>query len=357
MKRILIIALSGIGDALMFTPALKLLRESLPDAKIDALTMFKGAKEMYERNPHLDNVIYFDFINSGIYASLKFVLSLRLKYDAAINVYPSNRKEYNVISFLTGARNRVAAKYLRKDFQNLGFLNNLRTVEDDSRHNVLTNVMLVESLLNKKFNEKPDLDFPVTTEDENYAAKFLDDINIKGNDIVIGFHPGSATLKNHIHRRWEPEKFAELGKRLINEFGASVFIFGGPEEDELKLSIKKMIGLPLAYEIKTKTLPQSLGLIKRCNVFVTNDSGMMHVASALKRNVVALIGPTNVNYIHPWNTNYKTVSLNLECSPCFFYSPRPLTCTRTDVKYKCIKELGVDAAYRAVVEFIKSQSV
>ena len=355
MNKFLILALSGIGDALMFTPALKLLKEALPEAKIDALTMFKGAKEMYERNSNLDDVIYFDFLNKSTIESLKFVLSLRHKYDATINIYPSNRKEYNTINFLIGAGKRAGIKYLRKDFENLGFLNNVRIVEDDSRHNVLTNIMLVEGLLNKKFDYLPGLDFPLNNEDINFAVNFLENVNIKEDDFVIGFHPGSATLKNHINRRWEPEKFAELGKRLINEMGASIFIFGGPEEDELKSSIKKMIGLPSVYEIKTASLPQSLGLIKRCNVFVSNDSSMMHIASALERNVVALIGPTNVNYIHPWKTNYKIVSLNLGCSPCFFYSPRPLICTRTDVKYKCIKELDVNSAYRAVIELMKAK--
>jgi len=356
IKKILIFALSGIGDALMFTPALKLLRKAQPDARIDAVTMFKGAKELLERNSDLDKVFYFDFLSSPKLSSLKFILSLRDKYDASINVYPSNRKEYNLINFFAGAQKRVGVKYLRRDAQNLGFLNNVRILENDLRHNVKTNIMLVEKLLQKNITEEPDLCFPLTGDDENYASNYLEKINIKQNDIVIGFHPGSSTLKNHIHRRWEPGKFASLGNRLIKNYGASILIFGGPEEDELKSSIKNMIGLPQAYEIRTKSLAQSLGLIKRCNTFVTNDSGMMHIAAALKRNVVALIGPTNSNYIHPWKTNYKIVSLNLECSPCFFYSPRPLICSRTDVKFKCLKELEVDSAYKAIAEFLKTSA-
>ena len=88
--KILILALSGIGDALMFTPALKLMRQSFPDAQIDALVMFKAVKDMYERNPDFNNVYYFDFLNQGALKSLLFVLKLRKKYDASLNVYPSN---------------------------------------------------------------------------------------------------------------------------------------------------------------------------------------------------------------------------------------------------------------------------
>jgi heptosyltransferase-2 len=94
--------------------------------------------------------------------------------------------------------------------------------------------------------------------------------------------------------------------------------------------------------------------MKRCDVFVSNDSSLMHVASALKLNVAAIIGPTNTNYIHPWKTGHRIITLNLDCSPCFFYSPRPLICSREDVKFKCIKELTVDMVYNAVGElFIK----
>ena len=104
--KILIISLSGIGDALMFTPALKLLRQELPDDTVDALVMFKGAADLYKNNPNLNNLYQFDFIKEGAVKSLKYLIGLRDKYDATINVYPSNRIEYNVISFLLGVNKR-----------------------------------------------------------------------------------------------------------------------------------------------------------------------------------------------------------------------------------------------------------
>jgi len=350
---ILILALSGIGDALMFTPALRLLRRALPGAQIDALVMFKGVKDMYERNEDINNVFYSDFIKQGILPSLNYVLKLRNKYDYSINVYPSNRKEYNIINYLIGADKRAGVNYLRMNTRELGFLNNVSVMEDDAVHNVRTNIKLVEKLFNKNFTEEPDLNFSITNEDEEFAASYLQKLNIEQSDIIIGFHPGSATMKNHINRRWEPEKFVQLGKKLISEHKAKILVFGGSEEEELKKGIVKSIDSANGISTEAENLPQSAAVIKRCNVFVTNDSSLMHVASAMKRKVVAVIGPTNTAYIHPWNTEYKTVSLNLECSPCFFYSPRPLICHRTDVKYKCIKELQVDMVYNAVESFLE----
>ncbi len=351
--KILILALSGIGDALLFTPALKLMRRELPESEIDALVMYHGAKDIYENNPNINRVIYFDFLKEGSISSLKFILSLRKKYEATISVYPSNRKEYNIINFLIGADTKTGVKYLLGDNQNFGFLNNIRIEESDSTHNVQTNIKLVEKLLDKKFNEEPALEFFLNDADKSFAEGYLKKLNISENNLVIGFHPGCATLKNHIKRRWEPEKFSELAKLLIKNENAKILIFGGPEELELKEKIFAQIKSPNCFVVETKSLSTSAAVLKRCNVFVTNDSSLMHVASALKLDVVAIIGPTNKNFIHPWKTEYKIVTLDLECSPCFFYSPKPLKCYRDDVLFKCIKELNVDMVYAAVKEMLK----
>ena len=350
--KILVCALSGIGDALMFTPSIGLIKKSLPDAEIDALVMFKGVKDIYERNSNLHKVIFFDFMKEGGINSLRFLATIRKKYDISINVYPSNRAEYNIINYLLGAPKRAGAKYLRRDCRNLGMLNNVRVMENDSVHNVVTNIRLIEKLLNKKFNEEPGLDFQLNVSDIDFANKYIDKLNIKENKLIIGFHPGSATLKNHINRRWEPEKFAALGRKLINEKGARILIFGGPEENELKKGIVNLIDSLGCVFVETENLAQSAAIMKRCNVFVSNDSSLMHVASAMKIKVAAIIGPTNQNYIHPWKTEHRIISLNLECAPCFYYSPRPLICTRTDVKYKCIKELGVEVVYKSVEDLL-----
>ncbi len=350
--KILVIALSGIGDALMFTPSLKLLKKNLPGAEIDALVMYHGAKEIYDSNPNLSQVIYFNFVEEGAIKSIKFLLQLRKKYDATINVYPSNRKEYNIISFVIGARKRAGVVYLRKDESNFGFLNNVRVLENDNVHNVQTNIKLSEALIGQKFSEELPLDFPISEQEDKSSENYLNETGIGENELVVGFHPGCATLKNHIKRRWEPEKFAELGRKLIDNHSARILIFGGPEEKDLKEKIFSLIGSDKAVVVNAGSLTQSTAIMKRCNAFVTNDSSQMHIAAALGLKVVAIIGPTNQKYIYPWKTEYDIISLNLDCSPCFFYSPKPLICTRTDVKFKCIKELTVDMVYTSVLNYI-----
>lgn len=351
-KKYLILALSGIGDALMFTPAIKALRELEPQSQIDSIVMFKGALDIYNRLPELNNVYFHDFINSSKINSLKFILSFRKKYDASINVYPANRKEYNLINLLTGSSIRVGVRYNRDDFKNLGWLNNSVIFENDSLHNVEENILQIEKLTDKKVSEISPLLFPLNKADFEFSENYLIENEISKNDLIIGFHAGCSTLKNHINRRWEPAKFAELGKKLIVEKNAKILIFGGPDENELKNNIYNQINSENCIVVNAKKLSQSAAIMKRTNVFVTNDSSLMHVSSALGLNVVAIIGPTNTNYIKPWQTNHKIVSLNLDCSPCFFYSPKPLICERKDVKYKCVKELNVDLVCENVLQFI-----
>ena len=350
--RILIIALSGIGDALLFTPAASLIRKNLPNAKVDALVMFKGAKEIYEHSRLFDEIFYHDFLHEPLARSIRVILNLRRKYDASINVYPANRKEYNVIQFLIGAKKRGAIKYLRRNFLELGFLNNARIAENDLLHNVQENIHLSENLFNFSPGEEPDLILPLTERDHSFAKNFLNGAGIKETDALIGFHAGSATFKNQIKRRWEPQKFAELARLLVDKENAHVLIFGGPEEADLKTEILQAVGSPNVLIPAGDTIAKSAALINRCDAFVTNDSGMMHLASAMKTPTVAIIGPTNTNYIHPWHTEYEIASLFLECSPCFIYSPRPLKCFRKDVKFKCIRELTVEMVYQKVLHLL-----
>ena len=351
-KKILIIALSGIGDALLFTPAASLVRRKFPDAEMDALVMFKSAAEIYERTGLFDKIFLYDFLNSSIAKSLRFVLELRGNYDASLNVYPSNRKEYNIIQFLTGAKRRAGVMYLRRDLQQLGFLNNVRIEENDLLHNVEENIRLSEKLLGFSAEDEPDLVLTLDENDRSSAKDYLEEANIKEDDVVIGMHAGSATFKNQIKRRWEPQKFAELARLIVEKRNSHILIFGGPEETDLKNEIARASGSPRVLIPRSKGIIETAAIMSRCNAFVTNDSGMMHLAAALKIPTVAIIGPTNINYISPWHTKYEIASLFLDCSPCFIYSPRPLSCSRIDVKFKCIKELEVEAVYEKVAHLL-----
>lgn len=350
--RILVIALSGIGDALMFTPTITELRKKYPRSKIDALVMFKGVQQMFERNPEVDNIYFFDFLNASPLKILKYVLSLRNQYDVSFSVYPSNRWEYNLISYLINSPKRVAIDYLRYKGRNAAFLNNYLVEENDTLHNVEENIKLFEQITGETVREIDKLKFYFLQDDLDFAELFLEENNLSGQDLLVGMHAGCSTLKNHIKRRWEPEKFSRLSEKLSEKLDAKILLFGGSDEEELKEEIIKKSSVKI-INVQTKDIVQSAAVMKKCGIFVSNDSGLMHIAAALNLKVVSIIGPTNTNYIHPWKTEYRIASINLDCSPCFHYSPKPLVCSRDDVKFKCIKELDVDLVYSKVKDLLK----
>lgn len=349
--KIIIWALSGIGDALMFTPALKLLKKTHPNAVVDVVVMYKGSYDLFINNPNVNTVIHFDFLKQGVLKSLAFMFSVMNKYDVSINVYPSNRKEYNIINFLTFAKKRAGVKYLRKDFVNLGFLNNYRILEDDEKHNVVENIDLINKVLGIEVDYNTPMEFYTDNTSKEFAKEFFSKIN--QDKIIIGIHSGCSTLKNHENRRWETSKFADLIKQLISRFDAQVLLFGGPDENKLRYDIKNLVNHDNCINVHTSNLGTTYELIKGCDYFITNDSSLMHVASAAKVFVFPIIGPTNLNYIHPWQTEYIPITLNLECSPCFYYSPKPLTCSRLDKQYKCIRDLSVNFAYDIIEKNIE----
>ncbi len=351
--KILISALSGIGDALMFSPALKLLRQNFPEAQVDILSMFKGVEELYSENSDIDSVIHWDFLKSNPISSLLFLFKLRrIKYDITINVYPSNRWPYNLISFLIGAKQRLGHDYNHLNFQSLNFLNNYRIREDDLMHNVEENVRLLELINVKLKGEIPPLQITLKEDDKESAKEWLRMNGIAAEKKIVGFHAGSALMKNHAKRRWAPEKFAELGKTLIEKHNAAILLFGGPDEYELNERVNQMMEQK-AVVVKVPTMMRTVALMNECSIFVVNDSGLMHIAASLGLPIVTIFAYTNPHYVYPWKTKYKLIRKDLECSPCFYYSPRPASCKWKEDKFRCITQIGVVEVLSSVEKLLE----
>lgn len=348
--QILVITLAGIGNTLLSTPALRLLRETFPEAHIAALVMFRGAREILETNPCVDEVVYWDFLNRNLIESLRSVLRLRKRgYDISLNAYPANRIEYNFISFLIGAKKRLGHRYDHQDILNFNFLNNRTIHENNDRHDIEENIALTQ-LLGCKEYEGQVAEIWLTEADKKSTEEWLSERSLESGPL-IGFHPGTARFKNQERRRWAKEKFAQLGDILSKRYKARTLIFGGPDEIQLAQEILGLMKCK-GYLVKGTTLRQSAALIERCDLFVSNDSGLMHIAAALKVPVVAIFGPTNPVWVRPYSTKYVIVRRGLSCSPCFFYSPQPLSCRRGD--FACIDQINVEDVLNGVTRLMKS---
>jgi heptosyltransferase-2 len=344
-----IFCLPGIGDAILFTPALAMLRRGLPDAHITAVTMFKGTADILETNPDLDEVRQFDFFNAGKLPGLRYVLDLRREhYDLSFMPFPSNRLEYNLVNRLVGRRWSAAHRYQHQSWQNLWFVNNTTVNEVGTLHNVEENLRLVRTALKRigapVVEAKPELKLTLTADDERYATEYLAGME---QATLFGFHTYSSIFKNMTKKCWDKDNFVALIRRLGEaDPKARFLIFSGPADEENNQYIMKHVDGRVKL-VRESNLRRALAILRHCRLFICNDAALMHLAAALKVPIVALFGPTNWKRLHPWSDNHAIVHRDLPCMPCFYYSSRPLRCL-AGINYACMREISVDEVFAAV---------
>jgi lipopolysaccharide heptosyltransferase II len=341
MEKILITPLIGIGDTLMTTPALRLLKTHFPDWHITCLTISQSNWEILKGNPFINELHYYPlktvgFLNGSVHIIKKYFG----RYSTSLTFYPSNRASYNLFALMSGASRRIGHTYLHDNTMQLNWLKNKTVPEDPSKHCVYQNVRLLSFFgVPLKESDIPAMDIFLTQEEKNIGQEFRNKISSK---TVIGVHAGTSTFKNQDKRRWPKEYFVEL----MNRFPDFHFIlFGTKEERTVNQFIYSKISNPKNLTIiDDRPLRETVAIIGNCNGFVSNDSGLMHIAAAMKIPTVALLGPTNPRFIHPWGTTYDLARTDIECSPCFYYSPKPLKCIR-HINFKCMSDLSVDIVY------------
>ena len=153
--------------------------------------------------------------------------------------------------------------------------------------------------------------------------------------MIIGIHPGG--LRTSEYKRWDIVKFAVLAEKVQEKYGANVLIFIGPDEKDLIDKIKDLNQTNTFIYVTDTTLRQTIALIKKCDLFVSNDSGLMHVSTAVGTPTIGIFGPSDPKETGPWGDNNVSITKNLSCSPCV-RSNHFLNC----VDYPCLKNLSVE---------------
>jgi heptosyltransferase-2 len=131
---------------------------------------------------------------------------------------------------------------------------------------------------------------------------------------VLGINPGATYGSS---KRWLPERFAEVAGWFIKETRGSVVIFGGKEETPLAEEIYKQVPMNKLLLAGKTSLRELIALISECDIFVTNDSGPMHVAYAVGTPLVAIFGSTSAELTGPVGEGHAVIKADLDCSPCF----------------------------------------
>jgi ADP-heptose:LPS heptosyltransferase len=169
---------------------------------------------------------------------------------------------------------------------------------------------------------------------------------------LIGIHAGSSTFKGLETKRWPAQSFGELCQRMRTELGCQPVIFGAPDEIRIKLHIQSVC--PEVFFAQGETIRHTAALIQRCSAFVSNDSALAHIASAMDVPVVMICGPTDPAEVGPYGQHGVALSAGLGCSPCFRVGRRPMCCTHSQPQ-ACLKQISVERVFEAMQTMLGRQ--
>ncbi len=340
-KRILVVRTDRIGDVLLSTPAIKALRKRFPQSHI-AVMVRPYARDIVLGNPYLDELIIYDKYGSqhSLWQSIKFALGLRRKkFDLALVLHPTNR--VHLVTYLAGIKRRVG--FNRK----LGFLltDKIEHKKQEGRKHEREYTLDLLRFLKIEAEEKR-LFMPLRKDSEIYIEKFLAEQGVERQDKLIAVHPGASCPS----KLWPVERFAEVAERLAAEFKVKVVVAAGP--DDLAIG-KGLIGLAHCACIDAggkTTLSQLASLLKRCSLFISNDSGPVHIASALDVPVVAIFGRAQSGLSperwRPTGKDGMVLHKDVGCKHCLAHNCRK--------GFACLKAISVEEVLSAARKLLNT---
>ena len=313
-SKILIRATNWVGDAVMSLPAIRAVRARFPQAEIVVLAR-PWVADLYRRERAISRVIVYEPAPGFRDWKTKWRVARALrceKFDGAILL--QNAFEAAAVAWLAGIPRRIG---YRRDGRGALLTDAIRVPRagETSRHE---RFYYLEMLRRAGFIEAvPDDDVILldgAREAAREGARRFEQRGIAGP--VIGISPGAAYGSA---KRWLPERFAEAALEIARERQGPVVLFGSAAERDLCEQVAEMIryaGFAAHNLAGATTLNEFIELAAACRVFLTNDSGAMHIASALAVPTVAIFGATDDATTGPTGPLARVVREPVECSPC-----------------------------------------
>ncbi|MBW2195530.1 MAG: lipopolysaccharide heptosyltransferase II [Deltaproteobacteria bacterium] len=333
IHNILIRSTNWVGDALLTTPAIRAVRRNFPAASITVLAK-PWVAPVFFNNPHIDNISIYDGNgkHKGLTGKFRLAKALRkAKFDGAIIF--QNAFEAALLAYLAGIPKRVG-------------------YDTDGRGLLLTDAIAVDAY-RKQIHETEyylgilsgaglrtsgrNLTLVVSDDERSQAGRTLMKYQFEPTDKIIGISPG-ATYGSA--KRWSPGRFAALCDRLCESRGVHIVIFGGPDERAIGEHVRKLMKYTAVNLCGRTNLREAAALTEKCSLFITNDSGLMHIAAALDVPLVAIFGSTNPVTTGPVGINSHIVRVPVPCSPCLK--------AKCPTDHRCMNEITVDMVYEVV---------
>jgi len=326
-RRILIRGTNWLGDAVMTTPAMGRIRNFFPEARVTLLANPLVA-ELFASHPWIDDTMIYDRKgeHKGVSGRFKIAAELRnCSFDLAILL--PNSLDSAIIAWLARIPRRLG---YATDGRGL-----LLTDRVPLSVRMLTGHQSGYYLAMLDYcgitgEQEPQLLTTTIAEDEQ-VNRLLEAEGIHADSTILGINPGAAYGSA---KRWYPERFAAVADHLARRWGARVVITGGVAEAGIAGDIAGKMTTPCLNLVGKTGVRELMAVIKRCNFFVTNDSGPMHVAAAFGVPLVAIFGSTDNTTTFPLSQQAVIVRKQVDCAPCMKRE------CQTD--HRCMKEVTVE---------------
>jgi heptosyltransferase-2 len=338
-ERILVARTDRIGDVLLSTPVLSVLRAQYPGSRI-AMLVTPYTRPVVEGHPALDAILTDDRqgVHRGVRGFFRLVRAVRReRFDAALVLHPTGRLA--LLCRLAGIPVRIGSGY-----RAYGFLFNRRVYEhrrDARRHEVDYNLRLVTALSGRTLSAAPHIDIPEEAR-QAVQARFSQ-WGIRPGDRVAVLHPGSGGSA----RIWPAASFAALGDRLAAEAGVRVILTGGPGEEALVQGVAARMQNPPFMAAGDMTLKELAALLSAAHLCVTNSTGPLHIAAAAGTPTVALfcpITPCSPKRWGPYGAGHRVFQPDVPACPRCIEEACPY--------FDCMTRIPVDAVNRAAQDML-----
>jgi heptosyltransferase-2 len=325
--KVLVIRFSSLGDVILTTPVLDALKENYRDSEIYFLTKQKY-QGLFEADPRINSVIYFqpEDKDKGVAGLFRLIKRLNQeKFDLIVDLH-SNLRSFFIRTLVKAQKKARYNKRLITRLQMVYFkkwnVNSITTVESYLKS--------LEKIGIKIENRGPGLF--VDHQEKIWAKQFLSQVGFKERELLVGIAPGAKWEM----KKWGKDKFSSVAKKLSQDLPAKILLVGDKNDQNLIEDIKDYVGENKVIQAVNLPLDKLMVLIERCEAFISNDSGPMHLASALGVPTIGIFGPTspNLGFSPSW-LNDKAFWAGVECSPCSLHGKKE--CVRE--KRFCMDEI------------------
>ncbi|MFZ5948015.1 MAG: glycosyltransferase family 9 protein [Stygiobacter sp.] len=334
IRKILIVKLRGIGDVVCSTIVVDNLREDFPNAQIDYLVEKPSSFGLVELN-QINNVLIFD--KKSLWNRIKLAFKVRKeKYDLVFDFFgnPSSAQ----ITFFSNAKFRIGFPFRGRKYA----YNFYGPSERAKWHNAILHLKVLDKF---GFTTKyQNLLFALSDEAKIFANNFFDK-TFSSDDFVVGI----STTGSWQSKKCDPEKFAEIAELVIKKYNAKILIIWGKGDEEDSQKLFSLLKGKATLSPDT-TIQQMAGLISKCKFLIANDSGPMHISTAIGTPVLSIHGPTAPELQGPFGEKHEWINLpELDCIVCNL-----LVCPR---KHECFLNLPNEAIMKKIESLIKKNKL